>query len=167
MNSIIKINQTFRISINLFAMKKSSIIDIISFLLLLLFVYTATSKIIDYESFYGNLRRAHLQPFTRIISFTVPTSELVVSALLVIPRFRKWGLYGGFILMSIFTSYVIFIFLRPGHLPCSCGGIIKQLTWQQHLVFNSVFTILSLLSIRLYNKQTHTITANYKTKLSQ
>jgi len=38
-------------------------------------------------------------------------------------------------------------------LPCSCGGVLQEMSWQQHLVFNIVFTLLALLAAILERKR--------------
>jgi hypothetical protein len=40
-------------------------------------------------------------------------------------------------------------------LPCSCGGVIQQMTWQQHILFNVVFIILSRIGIIASKKNTN------------
>ena len=147
-------------------MKKDIIIEIISVLLIILFVYTAASKLFYYDDFYRSLLRAPLKPFTRVISLVVPTLELVTALLLLFPRFRNWGLYGSFILMTVFTLYVGYILSFAHHIPCTCGGIIQKMSWRQHLTFNSIFTLLSIIAIRLNNKRGEEIIAPYETELS-
>mgnify|MGYP001346109640 CR=1 FL=1 len=35
------------------------------------------------------------------------------------------------------------------YVPCSCGGVLLQMSWQQHLVFNIVASLLALAGITL------------------
>jgi hypothetical protein len=51
--------------------------------------------------------------------------------------------------MVLFTGYVIALLTTSTELPCSCGGIIEQLSWQGHLVFNSTLILLSFAAIRM------------------
>lgn len=133
-------------------MKKNIIIEAISILLILLFVYTGVSKMLTLYNFHRQLLHQPLtKDYASFLMIAVPLTELLIAACLLIPRFRKWGLYGSLILMGLFTTYVGYmIYIWPHNtLPCSCGGIIKQLTWRQHLVFNSIFTLLALTGILL------------------
>ncbi len=66
---------------------------------------------------------------------------------------RKYGLWASFILLMIFTFYISGMLLSGEHLPCSCGGIIRELSWRQHLIFNLFFITLSLTGIVLERKQ--------------
>jgi hypothetical protein len=66
-----------------------------------------------------------------------------------IPRFRLKALYTSLLLMIGFTLYIILLLRFSSDLPCSCGGILEQLTWPQHIVFNSIFAFLAILAITL------------------
>jgi uncharacterized membrane-anchored protein YitT (DUF2179 family) len=69
-------------------------------------------------------------------------------------RARLIGFYAAFILMILFTLYTIFILFHFfSYVPCSCGGVIRNLTWGQHLVFNSCFVILSVFGITLQRRK--------------
>jgi putative oxidoreductase len=133
-------------------MKRNLIVEIISVLMILLFVYTGVSKIIDYTGFVWKLSRSPLvSAFPVFVSIALPTAEFITSSLLLTVRFKKRGLYASFMLMSLFTLYVAYMLLFSKHLPCSCGGIIQMMTWRQHLIFNICFTALGLLAIYLFN----------------
>ena len=135
-------------------MKRTTIVEIISSLLILLFVYTATSKLLDYNSFKHVLVKSPLiGDVAGIIALALPITEAVVSLLLFIPPTRLWGLYGSFALMSVFTLYLAYMILFTPNLPCSCGGVLRQMTWNQHLVFNIFFLLLSLTGVVLQRKQ--------------
>jgi len=130
---------------------KKRIPDIISGLLVLLFTYAAISKLIDRQHFQEVLAQMLLIKYVAgFISFALPVTELAVCALLFMPGTRLLGLYASFGLMVVFTLYISFMILFAPHLPCSCGGVLEQLSWIQHLVFNVVFIALSATAIKLY-----------------
>ena len=81
-------------------------------------------------------------------------TELLVAAGLFIPVTRKAALLGALILMGLFTIYIGYMILFTPHLPCSCGGVLKQMSWRQHFVFNIVFTLLAGAGYTL-EKNTH------------
>ena len=58
------------------------------------------------------------------------------------------------IVMGIFTVYtgVILMHFFP-YVPCSCGGVIKRLTWTQHLILNLSFVAISILGVILQHKK--------------
>src|SRR5688572_10043134 len=116
------------------SMRRKYIIEIISGLLIFLFVYTAISKLTDYTSFKSVLRRSPLiGDYAAVVALALPITEGLVSLLLFIPRTRLWGLYASLALMSVFTLYLAYMIVFTPNLPCSCGGVLKQMTWNQHL----------------------------------
>lgn len=146
--------------------KKSIIPEIISALFILLFVYTATTKLIEHESFRAVLGESPLiGKKANILSWLLPILELFTAALLFIPSFRKWGFTSALILMLIFTFYISYMILFASDLPCSCGGVISRITWPQHLVFNIFFTALAAIALRftLRNKLFIAINRNSRT----
>ena len=135
-------------------MKQKVTIEIICFLLTLLFVYAAFSKLWEYNTFKIQLTNSpFLKTFAGMIVWFIPATELTVSAMLTVRNTRKEGLYGSFILLLIFTVYIGTMLLSATHLPCSCGGIIQQLSWKQHLLFNLFFLLLVFIGIILERKQ--------------
>jgi hypothetical protein len=63
------------------------------------------------------------------------------------------GLYASLVLMLAFTIYTAAVLLHAfKYVPCSCGGVIRKLTWPQHLVFNLFFVGISVAAIILLKK---------------
>lgn len=119
-------------------------IEIISALIILLFVYTALSKLTNFVSFqYSIAQSPLLEKNVRIVAWTVPILELIISILLLLPRTRVWGFIASTCLMLLFTLYVAYLLVFIPSVPCACGGIMKTLTWPQHLFVNITYTILS------------------------
>lgn len=134
-------------------MKRSIIVEIISALLILLFVYTATSKLLEIEKFQATLSKSPLiGPNAVFVSWLLPITELVVAFLLFIPKSKSYGLYASAGLMTVFTVYLGYMLASASKLPCSCGGVLKNMTWTQHLLFNIFFTLLSVWGILLQNR---------------
>jgi len=111
---------------------------------ILLFCYTAVSKIKGFEDFQQQLAVSPLvSPYTGFISYGVIFIELAVSALLIFPVMRKIGLLMSFVLMTAFTGYVWLILNYSYFIPCSCGGILEKMGWTEHLIFNSAATLFA------------------------
>jgi len=135
-------------------MKQKVAIEIISSLLILLFVYAASSKLIHYNNFKVQLKNSlWLRPFVSIIAWLVPAIELLISFILTVKVTRIYGLHASLVILSVFTIYISVMLISGKHLPCSCGGVIQQLSWWQHLLFNLVFIFLSLVGIVLERKR--------------
>ncbi len=131
-------------------MKKNATI-LISMLLILLFVYTAISKYSDMSGFQASLEESPLiGQYSVPVSYLLPLLELIIAVLLLIPKTRLPGLFASFWLMLAFTLYIGYMLVFTPDLPCSCGGIISEMTWPQHLIFNIFFTLLAFAGYRLH-----------------
>ncbi|HUZ58725.1 MAG TPA: MauE/DoxX family redox-associated membrane protein [Hanamia sp.] len=129
--------------------KKTIVPDIISALFILLFVYTALTKLIQHESFRAVLSQSPLIGINAtILSWVLPILELFTATLLFFPTMRKWGFASSLILMLLFTCYITYMILFARDLPCSCGGVVSAMTWTEHLIFNIFFTALSAIGLR-------------------
>ena len=126
-------------------------------LLILLFVYAAANKLIDYQNFTQQLGQSPLlSAFAGYMAWAVPAVELLIVLLLALPKFRYAGLVASFVLMLLFTVYIYIILNHSVFVPCSCGGILEKLTWREHLVFNLVFVLLAAVAVGLQVRATGT-----------
>lgn len=144
-----------------FELKFKKWIDIISSLLILLFVYTAISKLIDFKTFQGQMYGQALpRLLASILIWTLPEFELITASLLLFERTRRIGLYISVVLMMLFTGYIILVLLHVfNQVPCSCGGVIQALGWKLHLVFNLFFLLLTFMGIYFTNRERRMIGA--------
>lgn len=131
------------------------LLDLICGLLILLFVYTALSKLLNFSKFEAQMAIQALPPaLIKLLIWTMPPVELFTSALLLFARTRLWGLWIAGLLMALFTGYVGLALLNAfGHIPCACGGVIAGLGWKWHFVLNLFFLLLSFLGIYLNNRE--------------
>ncbi|EKF55082.1 hypothetical protein I215_09476 [Galbibacter marinus] len=131
-------------------------VEIISILYVVVFAFTGLTKLMEGDRFFNNLNNSPILPdmvwLSYIISWVVPTLEIVIALLIAIPRTRLKGLYSALGLMIAFTIYVVGIVFISPYAPCSCGGIITLLSWPQHLIFNVGLIILALVAIRFLKK---------------
>lgn len=131
-------------------MKRTTMIEIIAALFMILFLYTGVSKLMEYSVFREQVAASPLlAPMAGYIAGGLPVAEFAVVLLLIFPRWRLGGLYASLGLMATFTIYIIAILTINKHIPCSCGGVVGQLSWGQHIVFNSVFIVLAIAGIVL------------------
>ena len=129
---------------------RDSIKDVVVYVFILLFVYTAASKLMEFESFQKVLGRSPLiGKYNSIFAYVIPLTELLISLFLIIPSTRRKALISSVILMAVFTIYLIYMISQPGHIPCSCGGVVSELTWTQHIIFNSIFILLGIGALQL------------------
>ena len=139
-------------------MKKSNVaIVIICTLIIALFVYASTAKLLDYYNFqFGLSESPFIARYANILAWAVPASELIIAGMLVIPALRLAGLYASFLLMLSFTVYIAVMLLSGSDIPCSCGGILQDMSWGAHIVFNSAFVVLAAWGIYLQRKKRRT-----------
>jgi hypothetical protein len=50
----------------------------------------------------------------------------------------------------MFTTYIIIILNFTSFTPCSCGGVLEDLGWTEHLIFNIAFIVLSAVALFFY-----------------
>ena len=136
------------------------ILEIICYLYILLFVYAAVSKLIDFENFQTQLGQSPiLSAHAKIISYLVILIELILSVVLTIPKYRIYSLYLSVGLRITFTTYIILILNFSSFIPCSCGGILEKLGWTEHLIFNLFFVVIGIAGILLFKSNKKTIIA--------
>ena len=122
---------------------KRNVAVIVAYLFILLFLYAAISKVLDYETFSVQLAQSPLlSAYAGVIAWVVPGLEIFITILLTLPKYRISALYAAFTLMVMFTAYIVIILNFSDFVPCSCGGVLEKLSWTQHLIFNLVFMIL-------------------------
>lgn len=136
-------------------MKRNWLIEIIAALFILLFIYTATSKLIEYNGFRLVLSMSPLiGNMASFIAWSLPATEILIALLLFFPRTRRKGLWASLAIMLLFTAYLGYMIYFTPTRPCNCGGVLQQMTWKQHLVFNIFFTVLAPLGLWLNNQKT-------------
>lgn len=134
--------------------KRASFIEIITVLNIILFLYTGISKLMDYSVFKEQLADSPILSWaSKPVALLLPWFEFAIVLLLIFPRWRLKGLYASFILMTLFTAYIIILFSISTEMPCSCGGIMEQLSWQQHLIFNGAFILVIWWAVYLQKKE--------------
>jgi hypothetical protein len=132
---------------------KTLILDSICLLYALLFTYAAASKLLDFENFRIQLGQSPLlSAFANWVSITVPVSELIIAIILLLPSLRLAGLFASYTLMTMFTAYIYIILNYSAFVPCSCGGILEKMTWEQHFIFNISFILLAGTAVMLTPK---------------
>lgn len=124
--------------------------EVISSLLILLFVYTAISKLLDYQPFRMQLSKSpFITAYAVTISWALPLVEVLVAGLLLFNRTRILGLYTSLFLITMFTTYIYAMLQYSYDIPCSCGGVLAKMSWTQHLWFNIGFVVIAITGILL------------------
>jgi len=131
------------------------IIELAVSLLILLWVYTAVSKLLTFDSYQSQMYHQPIpHALASILICSLPTFEILTAVLLILPKLKFWGLLSSIILMTVFSVYVALVTLHVfDRMPCSCGGLLKNMSWTGHLLFNLFFLLLSFITIILHNRE--------------
>lgn len=135
--------------------KKQVLIECICALLILLFLYASISKFLDFKTFIDQMNNQPLpNSWTPFLVWAIPLLEIAISVALLFEYTRLIGFYASLILMVLFTLYtgIILLHFFP-YIPCSCSGVIRKLTWTQHLFLNLCFVSLSILGVILQRRK--------------
>lgn len=138
--------------------KTSSTLSIFcTVLLVLLWAYTAASKLTDLKAFELQMQsQIFAKQYVKIIMWLVLSAEFLALFLLLFRYTNKLGFWVSFMLMLSFTLYIAFALLGfYESRPCSCGGVINQLSWHAHFWFNCFFLLVSFLGIYSRRKSKH------------
>ena len=126
----------------------------ISLLFIVLFVYASITKLLDYEKFAVQMGQSPmLTKWAEQLAWLVPTVELCTVGLLLFSNSKLVGLYVSVSLMVMFTAYIILASKFTDYVPCSCGGVLQNMTWDQHLVFNLFFVASGIVAVIRYPQQ--------------
>jgi putative oxidoreductase len=135
--------------------KKQVLIECVCALLIILFLYASISKFLDFKTFIDQMNNQPLpNSWTPFLVWAIPLFEIGISIALLFEYTRLVGLYASLVLMTIFTLYtgIVLLHFFP-YVPCSCGGVIRKLTWTQHLILNLCYVSLSILGIILQHRK--------------
>jgi len=137
---------------------RDRILNIIAALLVFLFIYTAVSKLTNFTEFQQQMKNQALPAWLSKLSiWSLPAMEILTALLLINQKTRHMGLWLCMILLMTFTAYIAYVlFGLAGRLPCSCGGVLKAMSWRTHLLFNIFFLLLSAIGIKLINRERRT-----------
>lgn len=135
-------------------MRRHSVLTIVTALLIMLFSYTSISKLAALQIFHSQLAMQPIPGWAiRPLVLLIPITELVVTGLLLIKTVRLYGLYMSAALMAVFTGYMAVVvggFFKKT--PCSCGGVLQQMGFEAHLVFNAFFLTITLIGIYIIHQ---------------
>lgn len=127
----------------------------ICLLFMLLFVYAAVGKLVDFQTFRVQLGQSPiLTSIAGLVAYGIPTIEIILAIALSFNKLRTIALYVSLGLMAAFTMYIIAILNFSDYIPCSCGGILENMGWIAHLIFNLVFVFLAAIAILLESHTT-------------
>jgi putative oxidoreductase len=145
--------------------------DLISSVFILIFSYTAISKVLTYDTFVFHMQMSpwRLMHLTAPeLGWIIPGIEILLAAILALGLFynyyQKVGLYASTVLIIIFEIYIAGMLLSGIKLPCTCGGVISSMSWPQHLVFNAILIAFGMTTLLIEKKANYNIHHSLKHK---
>lgn len=127
---------------------RAAVVEITCFAFQLLFLYAAVSKLLDYENSKLQLGQSPLlNSWAGLVAWLIPVIEIMLAILLCLRPVRLFAMYWSFVLMVMFTAYIVIILHFSEYIPCSCGGVLSAMSWDQHLIFNIAFIALAVAGI--------------------
>ncbi|NCD68582.1 MauE/DoxX family redox-associated membrane protein [Mucilaginibacter agri] len=135
-------------------MKKNILKELCAAFIVLLFTYTALSKLLDMNRFVSTMRVSpfpYINIFAPVLGWIIPVIELLIAGFMITSKYQRTGFIGSIILLCLFEIYIGSLLISGLHLPCSCGGVISKLSWKQHLIFNLFFIVISIIPLILDN----------------
>jgi hypothetical protein len=130
---------------------KQFTIQLTALLFILLWTYAAVAKLTDMDKFHGQMAQSPLiLTLAAGLKWIVPSVELVLSVALMFHTTRYWAIIGSTFLIACFCWYIIAITHFSTYVPCSCGGVLEKLSWNEHLLVNFFFLILGTISLLIY-----------------
>ena len=140
-------------------MKSSNAIRVqqsIRFLLGVLFIYASLSKWIDLQLFQEGLLNSPVfqqfsSSFVKALTWVVPGTEGILGVFLITKsQHLKLILKASLVLLSSYTTYLIYISWFADQQPCSCTGIIRGAGWATHFWVTLSFGVLNLIALSFF-----------------
>ncbi len=134
-------------------MTRKKILIVIITVFILLFLYTGIAKLVNYQHFLEGFESSFLlRPFAHMPVWWVPVAEVLLPILLLSKKYRLFGLYICFIIMILFTAYIVVLNYHSEDIPCDCGGYLEKLSPGLHIFLNCLLAALALGGITLEKK---------------
>lgn len=124
--------------------------DLIIYGYAFLYMYTGWAKFTNLSTFIrGNSKIPHLGEYAKLIGYGIPSLEIVLAILLVIPvyRIKRFALWTSTLLMAVFTIYLSLMVGFAEKKLCHCGGVIESMGWKTHIVFNLNWLIAGIFAL--------------------
>jgi len=120
-------------------------------LMILLWAYTAFSKLLDFHKFkQAMITQVFPIWIGKILIYILPVVEFAIVGLLLFQQTRLLGMYASLFLMILFTLYVAgAVFHIYERHPCACGGLFARLGWYKHFKVNIMLTLVALVGVIL------------------
>jgi len=135
---------------------KTALKNVAPALLILLFAYAAVSKLADFNMFRHEMHNQNFSPeVAEALLYLVPAAEVMAIILFLTEKGQRAGLMLSAILMALFTGYIGLVLAGYWQrVPCSCGGVLKNMSWRVHFAFNLFFLTIAVAALTIPKRET-------------
>lgn len=132
---------------------KTIFIQGVVYLLTIVFLYAGFLKLMDLNTFYYQLGKSPLIPFgwNKVAGNFIVFFEFFLAVLFYYKRLKLFLILSLF-LMMFFSIYISYLLYFSYFIPCSCGGILNELSWKSHLIFNCSLTCLGIAAYLIHHE---------------
>lgn len=149
------------------------IYGLLRIVMLLFWIYVGIDKVWQLNAFKIALtQQPTISYFAPVLFWLLPILEVSLGLLLAFPsqKVQSWGWKASILLISVFTVYIALGVLDVyEQKPCMCSSFLSNVSWNTHLVINSVILALSILGKILnksFIKHTHKTGLDGKTSIA-
>lgn len=149
------------------------IYGLLRIVMLLFWIYVGIDKVWQLHAFKIALQQQPvISPLAPILYWLLPIVEISLGLLLAFPsqKVQSWGWKASILLISVFTVYIALGVLDVyEQKPCMCSSFLSNVSWNTHLVINSVilaFSILGWVLNKSFIKHTHKTGLDDKTSIA-
>lgn len=125
------------------------IYGLLRIMMLLFWIYVGIDKVWQLNAFKIALtQQPIISYFAPVLFWLLPVLEVSLGLLLAFPsqKVQSWGWEASILLISVFTVYIALGVLDVyEQKPCMCSSFLSNVSWNTHLVINSVILALSIL----------------------
>lgn len=117
----------------------------------IMFFYAVINKLSDFEtSKQEMMNQVFPAPIAFQLAWAIPSVELIITCLLIFKSTQFIGFVASAITMAVFSLYIAVTMSGVfGRIPCSCGGILKNMDYGTHLIFNLLFLMMAFAGIAI------------------
>jgi len=131
-------------------MRTSVIQNIILATLIIVFLYTGCAKLLNFEAYKETITQSPiLKPYAGVVVWMTPCVEFLIAFMLMNRKSRLIGFSAAFIVMILFTIYIVALHYFTDYIACSCGGIFESLPPGLHILLNICLTGIALAGVIL------------------
>lgn len=135
-------------------MKGKTVIEVITSLLIVLFLYATLIQVVFHNTFQSQLTRALPgQSLAIIISYTLPVLQVLLAYLLWRPATRLTGLCVSLAAISCFTVYLVIMLPVANRSYCRCGETWSTATLGTNILINLAIILVIGTAIILAGRQ--------------